>query len=209
MRSSGSGSAPNSCASSAARSDRAVRDEGDVRAARDEVPDGELADLAGADDENLAAAEVAEHLLGERGGRRRDGRRALADRCLRTRLAAGVQRLAEEPVEDGPGSAGAVRLPHLAEDLSFARDQRVQSCGHAAEVQRRGLVVEAVERRAELGLEREQRRLRLALRLFRRTVREVELGAVARRQAHGLAGLAGERTRELPGAFEVERGALA
>ena len=50
------------------------------------------------------AGEVAEHLLRERRGGRRDRRRALADRRLRARLPARMERLAEEAVEERPRS---------------------------------------------------------------------------------------------------------
>src|SRR5438876_7893770 len=80
-----------------------VGDPGDLGAARKQVPGGQLAHLAGADDEDLAAAKIAEDLLREpgRGGRHRRG--ALADRGLRPRLLPGVQGFAEEPVEKRPG----------------------------------------------------------------------------------------------------------
>src|SRR6266851_4511314 len=44
----------------------AVGDGRDRRAARDEIPDRQLADLARADDEYAAPLEIPEHLLGER-----------------------------------------------------------------------------------------------------------------------------------------------
>ena len=78
------------------------------RPARAQVARRLLADLAGADQQDRAAVEVAEHLLGERGGRRRDRRGALADRRLRTHLAARVQRLPEDTVEQQPGRARVV-----------------------------------------------------------------------------------------------------
>src|SRR5919108_352460 len=68
----------------------AIRDEGDPRPARDEVPGRELAHLARAEEHDRSAAELAEDLLGERGAGRRDRGRTLADRGLRPRLAAGV-----------------------------------------------------------------------------------------------------------------------
>ena len=64
-----------------------------------EVAGSGLADLPGAEQEDAVACEVAEHLLGQRCGRRRDRRRALADRGLHPNALARVQRLAEEPVE--------------------------------------------------------------------------------------------------------------
>ena len=49
-----------------------IRDPGNCRAARDEVSRGEIPDLAGPDDENVAIAKVTEHLLRKRGSCRRD-----------------------------------------------------------------------------------------------------------------------------------------
>ena len=65
-------------------------------------------------------------------------------------LAAGVQRLAEEPVEQRPGRADLVRGPHLAEDLALAGNERVEPGGDAEEMERGGLVAQPVERRLEL-----------------------------------------------------------
>ena len=59
----------------------------------------------------LRAVEIVEHLLRERGGGRRDGGRALADRRLDAGSAARVQRLAEEAVEQRPGRARLERRP--------------------------------------------------------------------------------------------------
>src|SRR5438094_912897 len=103
-----------------------VRDEGDVGAARAQVARRLLAHLARADEEDRAAGEVAEDLLGKRGGGGRDGGRALADRRLRTHLAARVQRLAKDALEEEAGRAGLERRAHLAEDLAFARHERVE-----------------------------------------------------------------------------------
>src|SRR6187200_1932054 len=48
--------------------ERAVRDDRDLGAARDEAPGGLLAHLARAHEQDAAALELAEDLLGERGG---------------------------------------------------------------------------------------------------------------------------------------------
>ena len=60
-----------------------------------------------------------------------------------------------------------MRGAHLSEDLSFARDHRVEPGGDAEEMERGGLVAEPVERGAELGLEGEERRLGLLLGVVR------------------------------------------
>ena len=72
----------------------------------------------------------------------------------------------------------------------------------------RVLVAQAVERRSELLLEREQRGFGLFLGAFRRLVREVELRAVAGRETHGLAGLAGKRPGQLGRTLGIESRAL-
>ena len=130
--------------------ERPVRDDGDLRPARDEVPCGRLAHLARAEQQHPPAVELAEHLLRERGGRRRNRRRALADRRLDPDAAPGVQRLPEEVVEQRPGRAGLEGAPHLAEDLALAGNERVEPGGDTEEVQRRRLVPEPVERRGEI-----------------------------------------------------------
>ena len=134
--------------------------------------------------------EIAEHLLGERGGRRRDRRGALADRRLRAHLAAGVQRLAEDAVEQRPGRARLVGGAHLAEDLALARHERVEPGRDAEEMERGSLVAQAVERGLDLRLELGERRDRALLGLVGVLRDDVELGAVARREADGLAELA-------------------
>ena len=97
--SSGSGSLPEPLRELGRPVGRAVGDERDVGAAGDQVAGRELSDLAGADDQDPPAVELAEHLLSQRGGGGRDRRRALADRRLDAGLAPGVQRAAEQPIE--------------------------------------------------------------------------------------------------------------
>ena len=139
------------CASSSPCCERPVRDDGDVRPARDEVPRRRLAHLPGAEHEHPPSREIVEDLLRERGGGRRHRRGALADRRLEPHPAAGVQRLPEELVEERAGRARLERGPHLAEDLALAGDERVEAGGDAEEVQRRRLVPQSVERGGEVG----------------------------------------------------------
>src|SRR5205085_7645486 len=122
-------------------------------AAGQQVAGGELARLPGCEEEGRPSAAVAEDLLGGGGRGRRDGRRALADRCEAARLAARVERLPEEPVEERARGADLEGGPHLAEDLALSRDHRVEACGDPEEVQGRRLVAQAVER-AGRGRER-------------------------------------------------------
>ena len=205
MRSSGIALAPKRSASSCRVRRRAVRDEGDACAAGEQVARSLLADLAGADQQDRAAVEVAEHLLRERGRGRRDRRRALADRRLRAGLAAGVQRLPEHAVEQQARRPGLVCRTHLAEDLALAGHERVEARRDAEEVQRGGLVVQAVERVLDLRLERGERLDRVRFGGLDVLRGDVELGAVARREANGLAELVRKRARVLG----VERDALA
>jgi hypothetical protein len=143
--------------------------------------------VAGAHEQDTAAVELPEHLLDERRRGSRDRCRALRDRRLRADLLPGVQRLTEEAIEHRPGRARLECRADLTEDLALARNERVQAGGDAEEVQGGGLVREAVDDRAQLirrqsadGHERVERtdvRLRAD---------EVELGAVAGREADGL-----------------------
>ena len=94
-----------------------------------------------------------------------------------------MQCLPEEPVENRTGRAGLVGRAHLSEDLALARHHRVETCGNAEEMECCGFVAESVQGGPELGLEREQRRLRSTLRIVGGAVREVELRAIARREA--------------------------
>ena len=137
-----------------------------------------------------AAVEVAEHLLGERCRRRRHRRGALADRRLRAHLAAGMERLAEDAVEQLRRRARLVGGAHLAENLALARDERVEAGRDAEEVQRGGLIAQAIERGLDLRLELRERGDRAPLGLVRVLGHDVELGAIARREADGLAELA-------------------
>src|SRR5213075_319801 len=184
--------------------ERPVRDERDPRPPGEQVPRRLLADLAGPDEQDRPARQIAEHLLGERrrGGRHR--RRALADRRLRPHLAPRVQRLAEEAVEQRRRRARLVGRPDLAEDLALSRHERVETGGNAEEVQRGGVVVEPVERLLDLRLELGQRLDREPLRRGAVRCRHVELGAVAGREADRLAEPPRERGR-LPA---VERDTL-
>ena len=114
---------------------------------------------------------------------------ALADRGLRPDPLADGQRLAEHPVEQRPGRSGLEGGAHLAEDLALAGHERVEARRDPEEVQRRRLVVQAVEdaveRLAGELLERREHRVLV-------DAVDVQLGAVARREADGVA----ERPRE-------------
>ena len=149
----------------------------------------------------LRPLEIAEDLRRERRRGRRHGGRALADRRLGPDTLAELQRLAEHPVEQRAGGGGVEGGSHLAEDLALARDQGVEPGRDAEEMERRRVVVHPVGDRAQrlAGelLERRERPRAVA-------VGEVDLGAVARREADGVA----ERPRERRRALERQRDAL-
>src|SRR5438270_10278008 len=169
----------------------AVRNERDACAPRAQVARRLLADRPCADEEDIAAVEAAEHLLRERGCGGRHGCGALADRGLRAHLSSRVQRVTEHAVEQRPRRAGVVRGAYLAEDLALARDERIEPRGDAAEMQCRRVVAQAVERGLELGEGFDRR----ALGGICIVCLDVQLGAVACRQAHGTAESLRERVR--------------
>ena len=181
---------------------RPVGDVGDRRAARRQVGRCELADPAGADQQHAPAVELAEHLRRERRGSRRDRGRALTDRGLAPNALAERQRLAEDPVEQPSGRDGLERSTHLAEDLAFARDERVEPRRHPEQVQGGVLVVQTVEHVVErLAGKRGQ----CVCRVLLETTAEIDLGAVARREADSVT----ERTGEGRGRVGLERHPLA
>ena len=186
---------------------RPVRDDRDVRSARHEVTRRRLADLPGTEHEHPPAGEIVEDLLRERGGRGRHRGGAFADRRLEPDTPPGVERLAEELVEERAGRAGLERGPHLAEDLALTRHERVEAGGDAEEMQRRRLVAEPVQRSSQISAsiagelrERPDGELLGVL-----VLDEVELGAIAGGEDDRLTlELRGQR----PARLEVECDAL-
>ena len=116
-----------------------------------------------------------------------------------------MQRLAKDAVEQQPGRARLVGGANLAEDLAFARDERVEAGGDAEQVQRGSLVAQAIERGLDLRLELCERGDRALLGLAGILRDDVELGAVARREADGLA----ELERQLRCGLTIERDPFA
>ena len=124
-----------------------------------------------------------------------------------------MERLAEEAVEQRAGGADLEGVPHLAEDLALARHERVEAGGDAEQVQRGAVVAEPVEhrseRRAVVAREREQRGARALVQVVARVVaREVELGAVARREHDRLAPVSASSPASAARAVGVDRDAL-
>ncbi len=109
-----------------------------------------------------------------------------------------MQRLPEEPVEQRARRARLVGGAHLAEDLALARHHRVEPGCDPEEVERRSLVAQPVEHRPQLVLGQPGNlRQRLDAAPLRVSADEVELRAVAGREADRLAVLAGELARQL------------
>ena len=104
------------------------------------------AHVAGADDEHASSGKAAQPIDGEFDSGVTDRCRAPSDRRLGACSFAGTHGVAEQQVERRPGSSAVDgRLPrrlHLAEDLTLAEDERVESGGNLEEVRRRGIVVE-------------------------------------------------------------------
>ena len=120
-----------------------------------------------------------------------------------------MERLPEEPVEQRSRRAGLVGRAHLAEDLALARDERVESGRDAEQVQARGLVAQAVERLLDRRLELGERGDGGPLRRLRIGTGDVQLGAVAGREADRLAAALREPRRERRRLLPVERDALS
>ena len=113
-----------------------VRDGRDRGAARAQVPRGLLAHLAGADEQDPAARQLAEDLLRERsgGGGTEAGLSPIAVSTRARRPAWSAWRKSRS--SSGPAAPALERRAHLAEDLALARDERVEPCGDAEEMER-------------------------------------------------------------------------
>src|SRR5207302_7162985 len=122
----------------------AVCDPRDFCAPRKQVARGQIADLSRADDEDLPAAQVAEHLLGQRSGGGGHGSRTFSDRRLHASLSTGVQRLAEKTIEDRSRRSGLVRSPDLTEDLTLTWHHRIEPSGNAKQVQGGSFVAQPI-----------------------------------------------------------------
>ena len=120
-----------------------------------------------------------------------------------------MERLAERPVEQRPGRPELLCNPHLPEDLPLTRHERVEARGDAEEMVRRCPVLQPVERRLDLRPERRERRGRIPLGLLRVGGGDVELGAVAGREAGRFASALREAGRQRLRGVAVERHLLA
>ena len=110
---------------------RPARDDQPADALRLHVDGGELAHLAGADDEHRAALEVAEDFSRELDGGVADRHRAFGERGLRAHALAGGKRRMKQLVQQRAGAAhlrgDAERVLHLPEYLRLAHDERVEA----------------------------------------------------------------------------------
>ena len=128
----------------------AVGDEDRAGALARECLRGELARLAGAEDDHVAVAERAEQRGREVDGDGGQAHAAGADRGLRAHELAGRERGREEAVDerarDPRGERRLVRAPHLSLDLGLAEHHRLEARGHAEELARGVAVARRVDR---------------------------------------------------------------
>ncbi len=110
--------------------------------------------LAGADQQGLAAAEVAEDLLGQADRGKGHRHRVLTDRGVGAYRLGGVEGGLEQAPQqrtDGTGLAGhGIGRLELTKDLWFAQHHGVQPRGHAHHVPYRGLVLVQIDAGAQI-----------------------------------------------------------
>jgi hypothetical protein len=120
--------------------ERAARDDDLVDALPAEVLRGELAHLAGSDDQHPAAGELAENLARQLHRREAHRHGALPERRLRAHAFARGERGVKQLAQNGPGSAplrgDRPRLLDLPEDLRLAHDKRIETRRDAEEMVR-------------------------------------------------------------------------
>src|SRR6185436_14301761 len=115
-------------------------------ALRAQMLGGEAADLAGADDQHAPAIEAAEDLPRQRDRRKTDRHRAFAKRGLGPYTFADAERPTKELAEHRPCAAASrrrlERALHLAENLRFANNQRIETGRDAEEMLGGGFVAQ-------------------------------------------------------------------
>ena len=131
----------------------AVGDEDRGAAVGHQVAGGEFAHLAGADDEDVLALQRAENLFGQFHRDRGDRDRRRSNGGLAAHALGDGEGAAEELVElsanrtDGAG--GGIGFLHLAENLRFADDHRIEARSYAEQVPHRIFFAKFVEMRVE------------------------------------------------------------
>ena len=155
---------------------------------------GELAILPRADHEHAPRVELPERAARQLDRHRRHRHPRAPDRRLGPGALASGERVAEQAVRDRPGGAfhqrELVRALHLTLDLRLAHNHRLEARRDAEQVPSGVHLARRVERAEQLGgrdarLAR-QRGQRGALGIHRIARHEVDLGAVAGGDGHGL-----------------------
>jgi hypothetical protein len=198
---------------------RAAHDRHLVDALRLHVQGGQLAHLAGADDDDVASFQVAENLSREGDGRVAHRHGARAEAGFRAHALADREARVKQPVQHRAdrlrlGRRG-VRLLDLSEDLRLADDERVEPAGHAEQVPRGVEIDELMHVRRDFGcrhpVEVADEPRHVVTRPLRVFADGVDLRAVARRDDHRFArrSALGERDEGLAHAAHVEVDALA
>ncbi len=167
-----------------------------------QAPRRELAHLPRAEQQRALALEPAERLRGQLDRRGRDRLRHLREPGLGADALARVEGVLEEPVQHRAGGTGRERglvgLAHLPEDLSLARDERVEARRDPEEVLDRLVALPDGEHAPRSSPERRSSAARAAA---ASPTEQIDLGAVAGRE-HDAAELLGEL--DLPAVREVE-----
>ena len=114
-----------------------------------EMPGGQFYGLAGTDQQGRVSAEIGEHLSRHAHGSEGDGDSAGADIGVRAYLLGNRESLLEEAVQHrtrGPCLlCRPIGILHLAENLRFPEDGRIQSAGNGECMRDRAVVVEGIE----------------------------------------------------------------
>ena len=133
---------------------RASGDDDVADALRAEVLGGELAHLAGTDDQHAAAVELTEDLAGEPHGGKAHGDGTLAEGRFGAHALADRKRRREELVQKGtraaPLGGDAERVLDLSQHLGLADHQRVKAGSHPEQVVRHLIVLTGEQMRHEL-----------------------------------------------------------
>ena len=180
---------------------------------------GELAHLAGADDDDVTSFQIAENLSRERDGRVAHGHGARAEARFRPHALADRKARMKQPVQHRTDRLRLGRrrvcFLDLSEDLRLADDERVEPARDAEQVPRGVEIDEVLHVRRDFGrrhlVEVADEPGHVVTRALRVVAGGVDLGAVARRDDDRFArrSALGERDERLAYAPHVEVDALA